>query len=430
VSGEHQAPNSIEQSNTSSRANYLGRPSAPLLTHDGPHSLQHQPSLDQLSTQASTTPFTTSSQKALSTVPPLNVWQQQPQPSQQLINPYKAGSLAMDLSHVNQTSQECSSSNTERMVLLPPKRNKENGKSKDGTYPELQKESKRSRTALELQERLAIIEFWEENQNMSMYNISKRFSVPRPTIYGIIKDRERLKQLAAGLPSSGLTPARKSSVESPFRILEELLVVWSVDLRDRGFVVTDKMITAQAFEIHRMLSGVVSKPLPPCKFTQGWLQKFKERRSGSIFATRETGSTIHEADWSFQEDDLRRFSRKLDDVFMCGVVSMYLDALPTRIYDGLCPESEAPIQDSLIVSVLLCCNATGTRLRTPYVFGEYTVHLGHCSFDCQCCEVPYSNVCSFLCYQEEVFTPTRFLEDILVARKSMQERRISLRQSW
>ncbi|KAK3809312.1 MAG: hypothetical protein J3Q66DRAFT_444048, partial [Benniella sp.] len=317
TSGEHQVPSltDIQESEPSSHADSLSRSSAsnPMLTHGSSHSIQ-QPLLNLLSTQASLTTAILSPQQTVNAVPPQNVQQQQPQPSQ-----------------------------------------------RQG----LKKKTKRPRNALQLQERLEINVFCEKNQHMSTYNISKKLNVPRTTIYGVIKDKDRLKELTASGASRGLTPARKSSVEAPFRIVEELLVTWSLDLRDRGFVVTDEKITAQAFEIHKMLFGIVSKPLLPCKFTAGWLKNFKKRRSEAMLAI---SSTVHQADdWSLPEDLLRRLPTGLDDVFMCGMVSMYLDVLPTRVYATSSQESETTIQDSPIASVLLCCNATGTSLRAPYV---------------------------------------------------------------
>ncbi|KAI8363105.1 hypothetical protein B0O80DRAFT_6146 [Mortierella sp. GBAus27b] len=53
---------------------------------------------------------------------------------------------------------------------------------------------KRPRKALSLEERLEIIEFWEENRKAPMAGISKHFGVPRSTVYGIIKNRDTLKR--------------------------------------------------------------------------------------------------------------------------------------------------------------------------------------------------------------------------------------------
>ncbi|KAF9363772.1 hypothetical protein BGX34_003379 [Mortierella sp. NVP85] len=202
-------------------------------THSSLHLIQqHRPPLNQFLSQAPLTSAILSPQQTPNAVPPQNDQQQQPKPSQ---------------------------------------------------WQRPKKKTKRSRNALQIQKRLEINAFCEKNPDMSTYMISKKLNVPRTTIYGVIKDKDRLKELAASGTSRGLTLERKSSVESPFRIVEELLVAWSVDLRDRGFVVTGKMITAQAFEIHRMLSGIVLEPLPACKYTSGWLQRFKERRNCLLF---------------------------------------------------------------------------------------------------------------------------------------------------
>ncbi|KAF9364836.1 Tigger transposable element-derived protein 3 [Mortierella sp. NVP85] len=274
--------------------------------------------------------------------------------------PYKTISPAIDLERDKHIPMENPS-------LVTPKYNRKNEESDNG---DRQKQTKRQRQGYQLQERLAIIEFWEENQNMSKEEISKRFNVPRTTIYGIIKDRDRLKHLATSRARRGLTLERCSTAESRFRILEELLVAWSHDIGSRGFSVTDQKITAQAFEIHRMLSRLISEPLPPCTFSPGWLQRFKQRQKMSLSVTHSPNNIIHQDDWSFPEDFSARFSGELDDIYMCGVTSMHLDMLPTRVYDNSCQESESRNHDAATVSVLLCCNATGSWMHIPYVFGR------------------------------------------------------------
>jgi len=211
---------------------------------------------------------------------------------------------------------------------------------------------------------------------MSITKISKKFDIPRTTIYGIIKDKDRLKHLATSRARRGLTLERYSTAESRFRILEELLVAWSHDIGSQGFTVTDQKITAQAFEIHRMLSRLVSKPLPPCTFSPGWLQRFKQRQKTSLSETRNPNNTIHQDnDWSFPKDFCERFSGRLYDIYMCGITSMHLDMLPKRVYDDSCQESESQNHDAATISVLLCCNAMGGDMRRPYVFGKCTVQL-------------------------------------------------------
>jgi hypothetical protein len=263
----------------------------------------------------------------------------------------------MDLEYNEQTSQEGSTSIAGSIVL--------------GTCTDRQKKSKRPRKALRLQERLAIIEFCEAHPDISVAAISKKFNVPRTTIYGIMKDKDRLKNFTKSRANRGLTLEKYSTSESRFRILEELLVAWSCDIGARGFTLTDKKIRAQAFEIYRMLSGLVSESLPPCTFSSGWLQRFKKRRNEPTLANRNTGNTTDQKDdWPFPEGSLSQFSGEPEDIWMCGVTSVYLGMLPTRFYDGSGEESGVCVRDAPIASVILCCDAAGTNIRSTHTFGK------------------------------------------------------------
>ncbi|KAF9932836.1 hypothetical protein BGZ65_004301 [Modicella reniformis] len=190
-------------------------------------------------------------------------------------------------------------------------------------------ETKRTRKPLRLQERLEIVAYWEENQHKPMAEISQELTVPRSTVYGIIKDRDNLKKLANGPPHAGLSPERYSTIESRFRILEELLVAWLLDQGSRGVSVASRKITAQAFEIHRMLSDLLMDPLPPCTFSSGWHQKFWKRPSGSFETVQGADSTTDVND-SWVDPDLIKsiFRPGVDDIYTSGVASMYLNMLP------------------------------------------------------------------------------------------------------
>ncbi|KAK3809328.1 MAG: hypothetical protein J3Q66DRAFT_373602 [Benniella sp.] len=273
---------------------------------------------------------------------------------QHLIHPWaeETGLSTMDVDYNGQTSQEGSTSNIGSITLE--------------ACTDRQKKSKRPRKALQLQERLAIIEFCEEHPDISVVAISKKFNVPRTTIYGIMKDKDRLKNFTKSRANRELTLEKYSTAESRFRILEELLVAWSCDIGSRGFTLTDKKIRAQAFEIYRMLSGLVSESLPPCTFSSGWLQRFKKRRNEPTWANRNTGNTTDQNDdWSFPEGSLSQFSGNPEDIWMCGVTSVYLGMLPTRFYDG---SGEESVRDAPVASVILCCDAAGTNIRSTHTF--------------------------------------------------------------
>ncbi|KAF9954794.1 hypothetical protein BGZ65_003820, partial [Modicella reniformis] len=264
-----------------------------------------------------------------------------------------------------QNAQDHSSSNTQILVPATNKRKKEEECEIEN---EANSKSKRPRKPLQLQKKLEIIAFWEANQNMSMTEISKKFDVPRTTIYGIIKNKDILNKLAKSQPNAGLNLERYRKVEPRFRILEELLVAWSLDLKSRSITVTGKKLTSQAFEIHRMLSDMFVGSLPACTFSSGWLKRFKERRKSSLEAANNAYCPVDQDKFRlFVEDHLRHFSGSLDDIYTCGLTNMYLDMLPSRIYDGSSQELPRSTVDTENALIRLCCNASGTDMIRPHV---------------------------------------------------------------
>lgn len=235
-----------------------------------------------------------------------------------------------------------------------------------GTEIVCQERSKRPRRALALHKRVDIIRYWERYPDMSITAISKELKVARTTIDGIIKNRDTLMKREKYQLYRGLDSGRCSIIESRYRVLEVLLVEWCLDLKSRRGAVTNQKIMAQAFEIRRMLSRLLLESLPPCLFTSGWLQKFKKRKERSLAKAQASISTIPQDDgWVILNGHQGDIVVNMDDLYICGITSMYLSMLPSSTYDTLCHGSTTDIQDSPIVTVLLCCNATFTDRVKP-----------------------------------------------------------------
>lgn len=264
--------------------------------------------------------------------------------------------------------QEGSSSSIQSAISNPRKRI-HSGEDHNEMDMEKQAKPKRPRKALQIQKRLAVIEFWESNRQLPLNEISTKFNIPRTTIYGIIKNRDTLKRITKSHPLKGLTLERCSTIQSRFRILEELLFTWYLDLRSHGVDITNRKITAQAFDIHRMLSGLLWTPLPPCMFSARWLQGFKKRRMISLSLTQDSRSaTSQDKGWDIPEDYQRRFSGDPQDVYVCGLTSLHTNLLPVGHYDESHREPETTIMDSNFTTVVLCCNATLTNRRASQLF--------------------------------------------------------------
>jgi len=156
--------------------------------------------------------------------------------------------------------------------------------------------------------------------------------------------------------------------------MEELLALWCENLSCRGVAITNEKITAQAFEIHRMLADLLVEPLPGYLFTSKWLKRFRERHCSSLVATQT--STVHrDESWLLLDEYLKSFEGDEEDVFSCGITNMYLNALPAKIFGSSQYGSPKRTSGDPSASVLLCCNANGSHKLEPRVLGMCTMYV-------------------------------------------------------
>ncbi|KAF9089670.1 hypothetical protein BGX27_002417 [Mortierella sp. AM989] len=179
---------------------------------------------------------------------------------------------------------------------------------------------KRSRKALSLHGKLEILESLRQNPFISVQELSRETGVPRGTIYGIIENREGIMELAKRQPEMCRV------VVNRLQILEFLLVDWNRSLESRRITVSDKEIRAQAFEISRMLSGLLREELPPCQFTQGWLKGYKQRHALNFVAVSKIQEPEESGEIESMLNKLGGFSK--NDIYMCDITNMYLDMIP------------------------------------------------------------------------------------------------------
>ncbi|KAI8597030.1 hypothetical protein EDD21DRAFT_229668 [Dissophora ornata] len=256
----------------------------------------------------------------------------------------------------------------EQMMPEPPKVSLA-GRKRRGSDNHGQCGHKRPKKAIQIQKKLEIIKYWEQNQNVTFQKIGEYFGIPRTTIYGIVKVREELWAFDKNQPRASLTLETSRMVEPQLRILEEVLMTWITDLQSRCAPISGPKIIGQAFNIHRMLSGLLVEPLPPCKFTSGWLKNFKKRRHLSHKAMHREVTAPDEVERAFKEvrDEIAGYA--INRIYTCGVTSMYLSTIPTAAFQNEGRNYQTNSVDSASVSVLFCSNADGSDKRKPLVLG-------------------------------------------------------------
>lgn len=219
------------------------------------------------------------------------------------------------------------------------------------------KACKRPRKALRITKRLEIINFVKENPDMSVLNIADHFGMPRPTVYGILKSKDKLLAQPRHLIGDSCRVG-----ESRLKIMEELMVMWCENLISQQIHYKIATATAQAVDIHRMLSSLLREPLPHCLFTSGWYKGFEKRRQ--IKRIKDKKANVNGTE-SMQ--DLGSFQSLLqmfeaDNIYVCESTSMFLGMISMRLQD-----TESNNIDSSSASVVLCFNTSGTDKREPLV---------------------------------------------------------------
>jgi len=225
---------------------------------------------------------------------------------------------------------------------------------------------RRARNPLKVEKRVEIIKFAEENRNMTRAQLADHFGVPRTTVYGILKQKETLLEQ----PTTDLPQNAYRIIEYRFKILEEILVFWFKDLVSRQIPVKRRMIMAQAQDVHRMLSGLLVEPLPPCLFTSGWLKRFKDRRNIDL-KTSYGGAAAADGDVKC-ELTKKAFSKyEPDRIYACEITNIYLSLAPLKLQRDAEEESATSKPDSSSASIVFCFNASGTDKRDPLILGKF-----------------------------------------------------------
>ncbi|KAF9914085.1 Tigger transposable element-derived protein 6 [Lobosporangium transversale] len=251
----------------------------------------------------------------------------------------------------------------------------------------------KKRKKFDIQEKLKIIEFVENNPEMTLSEYATHFGIARGTLDGIIKSKDNLKASLNQLPRTDAVLNARNRTEPRSRFVEELLLSWITHIRSQHIPIQRKNIVAQAIAIHRMLSGLFQAPLANIKFSDGWYQEFSKRRSITSYEAVNANRN-----YALEEEETARFRQileqyRMDDIYACDATSMFSVPVctstvhPNTACKLLSAEDRDQERTSCVfgqaVSIVLFCNATGTGRLDPvmldrlyqYVPGHYGVRV-------------------------------------------------------
>ncbi|KAF9162059.1 Tigger transposable element-derived protein 6, partial [Mortierella sp. AD010] len=185
-------------------------------------------------------------------------------------------------------------------------------------------------------------------QKISLDEIGRMFNLPRSTVSSI-KSRENVIRKSQSKDGFRVTKGRLHKVDS-------IVANWAGGLESKGISVSDKKISAQALEVHRLLSDVLMERLPSCMYTGGWIKGFK-RRYGTFLKKQRIHPTqgVWQS-WKHVSKALNLSKYQPEDVYLLDVASLFLDVVPRSDVRG---------ESVLGASVLLCCNGAGSFMPNP-----------------------------------------------------------------
>ncbi|KAF9979436.1 hypothetical protein BGZ75_009708, partial [Mortierella antarctica] len=188
---------------------------------------------------------------------------------------------------------------------------------------------KRGRTNISHQRKLEIIAFCNANKNLTSDQQSKELGVVRTTMINILSQQKKILMRpttinALTLQKEILKPSTTVAA-SRLHIMDLLLCAWIKELRDQYIPVPDAKVRWQAFAVHRMLSGLTNEPLPPCAFSNSWMEKFKVRMALKM---EKMDPLIFVNNDSDEVKELRQLLPRYEreDIYTCDVTSIF--ALP------------------------------------------------------------------------------------------------------
>ncbi|KAG9321553.1 hypothetical protein KVV02_008198 [Mortierella alpina] len=237
---------------------------------------------------------------------------------------------------------------------------------------------KRGRTNISHQRKLEIIAFCNANKNLTSDQQSKELGVVRTTMINILSQQKQILMRpttinALTLQKEILKPST-TVASSRLHIMDLLLCAWIKEVRDQYIPVPDAKVRWQAFAVHRMLSGLTNEPLPPCAFSNSWMEKFKVRMALKM---EKMDPLIFVNNDSDEVKELRQLLPRyeLEDIYTCDVTSIF--ALPGCVLKhpkkactllSISKNKKKKGSDCVMgpgVSLLLLCNGTGSRRQEP-----------------------------------------------------------------
>lgn len=221
---------------------------------------------------------------------------------------------------------------------------------------------KQKRRQFSLKEKVDILT--ELSNGKKQVDLCRERDIAPSTVATILKDRDKIMKLHR---ESQLAPSRKRLRLGDFQEVDDAVLTWFKDARQHDVPLSGPIIQEKArqFAFALDISGFDA--------SAGWLYRFRQRNgiAWQVACGKEKAADTESAvTWrndNFQEI-VEAFSP--DDVFNADETACFYQLLPDKTMNFKGEKCKGGKKSRLRVSVLFCCNSTGTEKLKPLVIGK------------------------------------------------------------
>lgn len=228
--------------------------------------------------------------------------------------------------------------------------------------------TKRKRTELGIEQKREICLYKDINPGASQEDIASHFNrewkiaISRRTIGDILSQKNKWSVGPSIAYSSKTEPKR---IRNPENVeMEKALFLWFTQMRGKHVVITDAILTEKARYFGNKI-GVTD-----FSYSTGWLSRFKGRYNISMRAICGESEGVDPITVATGRFEIRQLINQYNpnDVYNCDESALFFRTPPGKTLSTGPVHGTKRFKDR--VTVMLCCNASGTDKRKVLVIGK------------------------------------------------------------
>ncbi|XP_060867267.1 tigger transposable element-derived protein 6-like [Metopolophium dirhodum] len=221
---------------------------------------------------------------------------------------------------------------------------------------------KRKQMSIDLKtKQLILVEV--EKGTLPKTKIAEKFGIPKSTLSTIIKNKDKIDEAVALGSTNSTKRLRKPMLED----VEKELLKWFKKARDSNIPLSGALVREKAKEI------CTSNGVEHMACSDGWLWRFQKRYNISCHVLSGEANKVADEDvnkW-LQGFVKVRQSYSKNDIFNIDETGVFYNLLPDRSLDFKGVKSHGGAKSKERLTVVLCCNSTGSEKLKLWVIGKY-----------------------------------------------------------